>query len=476
MFRSLWARLLLAFMLVLGVVLGSVSFLASRTTSTEFRGYTERRSAADYERLQQVLGSYYSDNRTWDGVQSVVERLAQATGNPIVLTDTRGVVVADSSRKSIGQQLGNPQSGASQPGAPQAEGPPPGRPPRAVPIFFEGSVVGAVAVVPNPPGDAGDAFMASVNRSLLFSAAAAAVVALLLTLFLSRRILGPIEALTSAARALEKGDLTQRVRPESKDEVGELANAFNEMASSLARTEELRKNMVTDVAHELRTPLTNIRGYLEAIRDGMIAPERATLDLIYGEAIHLGELVDDLQELALAEAGQLKLEKAPADFADVVDRAVRAVSARALEKNIRLSASVPERLPPLEIDRRRITQVLLNLLSNAVAYTPPGGSVSLKVDRSGDVVNVAVSDTGQGIPAEHLASVFDRFYRVDPSRARTTGGSGIGLAIVKQLVEAHGGKVGVESEPGKGSTFTFSLPAPASERPSGATSSDAVRA
>lgn len=459
MFRSLWARLLLAFVLVLGVALGGIAFFAATATSNEFRGYTERRSEADYGRIQAVLGSYYSENQSWNGVQPVVERLAEATGNPIVVIDTNGIVVADSDKRTIGQQIGASQQ-AGHPSEPQRSEPQPGaRPPRGVPVFYQGVPVGTVVVPPTPPAQPGEAaFLASVTRSLLVSTGAAAVLAIFLTLFLSRRILGPVEALTSAARAMEKGDLSQRVHANSQDEVGELARAFNAMAGSLARTEELRQNMVTDVAHELRTPLTNIRGYLEAMRDGVLPPEPDNLNSVYDEAMHLTRLVDDLQELALAEAGQLKMEMAPTDVRSIVERAVRAVAARAIDHGVDISAKVPEELPEVSVDQMRITQVLVNLLNNAIIHTPDDGRIVIAAVEAGDFVEVAVSDTGYGIPSEHLPYIFDRFYRADPSRARTTGGRGIGLAIVKQLVEAHGGSVWVQSEVGKGSTFTFTLP------------------
>ncbi len=370
--------------------------------------------------------------------------------------------------------------------------------------MYEGVQVATVHADPGSPAAAFDAaFIASVSRSLLWSAAAAAVVALALTFFLSRRVLGPVEALTSAAKAMEHGDLSQRVKVKSRDEVGELASAFNAMAGSLAKTEELRRNMVSDVAHELRTPLTNIRGYLEAMRDGVLAPDKATLDSAYEEAIHLTRLVDDLQDLALAEAGQLKLDKSATDLADVVERAVRAVAPQAMDKGIDLSVNVAGKLPQVEVDQVRITQVLLNLLSNALVHTPEGGAVGVSAttdqpsamslqsptDTSQNpeprtqnlgaatpFVLVSVSDTGHGIAHEHLPYIFDRFYRVDPSRARSTGGSGIGLAISRRLVEAHGGRIWVESGPGKGSRFRFSLPlAPRPEVQSGVGPSDRLR-
>jgi signal transduction histidine kinase len=450
MIRSLWLRLLLAFMLVLGVALGGMSVLASRSTTTEFHGFMENRSAMDFRRLVDGIVLFYSENQGWTGVQVYIERGAQLTGDHVMLADNSDTIVADSENAMIGQSAGSL---------------------RGAPVIVGGSQVGTIYLNPGqgpppmppmekgpPPEVAAAAFLASVNRSILMSAGVAALLALLLTLVLSRRILRPIDALTTAARAMERGDLTQRVTMKTGDEVGELAEAFNSMAESLAQTEKLRKNMVSDVAHELRTPLSNIRGYMEAMRDGVLAPNRETLDSVYEEAIHLTRLVDDLQELSLAEAGQLKLDRSPTDLADVVDQSVRAAIPRAATKGITLSEEIAEGLPPMEIDPGRVAQILKNLISNAMAYTPEGGRVRVGARKTNGMVELWVSDTGCGVPPEHLPHIFERFYRADPSRARSTGGSGIGLAISRQLVEAHGGKIWADSELGKGSTFRFTLP------------------
>jgi len=331
---------------------------------------------------------------------------------------------------------------------------------RGEPLFTrQGGLVGMVYL--NPPGldpMSENAFLSSVNRSLLIAAGTAITMALGLTYMLSRRILGPVVALTGAVRAMERGDLSQRVPIEERDEVGELARAFNAMADSLTRNEQLRKNMVTDVAHELRTPLSNIKGYLEALMDGVLVPDTRTLESVHEEATRLSSLVDDLQELSLAEAGQLRLDVSATDLPEVVDRALRGARAQAMGKGIDLTAELPAEMPLVEIDPARIGQVLHNLLGNALVHTPEGGAVTVKAERVGREVVVSVCDTGSGIPPEHLPHIFERFYRVDPSRARATGGSGIGLAIVKQLVQAHGGRIWAESEPGHGSNFRFTLP------------------
>jgi len=258
---------------------------------------------------------------------------------------------------------------------------------------------------------------------------------------------------------MQQGDLTQRVEVRSHDEIGQLAQAFNAMADGLAQTEQLRRTMVADVAHELRTPLTNLRGYLETLRDGVAEPRRETIESLHEESVLLSHLVDDLQELSLSEAGGLTLRREPSDVGGLLRAAAAAVQSRALERGIQVElASLPE-LPLVDVDPQRVGQVLRNLLANALTYTAAGGRVRLTAaERNADLVNIEVSDTGCGIDPKHLPNVFERFYRADPSRARATGGAGIGLALVKQLVTAHGGTVGVVSTPGQGSRFSFTVP------------------
>ncbi len=300
-------------------------------------------------------------------------------------------------------------------------------------------------------------FVQSVNIGLLSAAALAGGLALLLTLFLSRQILQPVAALTQAARRLERGDLTQRVRVTGGGELGELASAFNAMAESISTNEVLRRHMVSDVAHELRTPLTNIRGTLEAIQDGLMVADRPTIDSIYEEAILLNHLIEDLQILSLAESGQLRYHKQPLALGDVVEKTMRMIQPSAAAKDIVLKLEMAS-LPPVFADQNRIGQVLRNLLNNAVVHTPEQGCITVRVAARSDEVEVSVTDTGEGILAEHLPFIFERFYRADPSRSRATGGAGIGLSIVRRLVEGHSGHITVESEPGRGSNFTFTLP------------------
>jgi signal transduction histidine kinase len=232
---------------------------------------------------------------------------------------------------------------------------------------------------------------------------------------------------------------------------------MNEMADDIERVESLRRQMVTDVAHELRTPLTNIRCQLEALQDGIIGAEPAVIDSLHDEVLHLNRLIDDLQDLAVAEGGELSLLPAPVDLSGEVRRALTALEPRARAAGVRLRAAIPDDML-VHADPRRLGQVLRNLLDNALTHTPEAGFVEVEASRARGEVEVRVRDSGVGIPVEHLPFVFERFYRADPSRSRDTGGFGLGLSIVKQLVEAHGGRVGVTSVVGEGTTFTFTLP------------------
>ena len=442
MFHSFRFRVLVALILVIVVAVGVVAFLASRATTGEFQRYVERGGIMRHQRFEVFLAGFYTRNQSWSGVQPLVEQMGQITGERIVLADDGGQIVADSANKLLGQKVG--QSWAE---------------PVAL-IVQRGVPVGAVYTNPLGPADdpQREAFLASINRALLLAAGVAGLAAVLLTLVLSRRILRPVEALTAAARRMERGDLSQRVEVHSQDEIGELAQAFNAMADGLARLEELRRNMVTDVAHELRTPLSNIRGYLEALQDGVIETKPEVIDSLHEEAMLLNRLVDDLRELTLAEAGQLKLERRPVAPADLVDRALEAARAQAAAKGITLQADLPEDLPLVDIDSQRIGQVLGNLLNNALTHTPSGGKVVVAARAKQLTVELSVSDTGEGIPPERLPYIFERFYRADRSRSRATGGTGLGLSIAKQLVEAHGGRISVASQLGKGTTFTFTMP------------------
>ncbi|HPD41500.1 MAG TPA: ATP-binding protein, partial [Anaerolineae bacterium] len=271
------------------------------------------------------------------------------------------------------------------------------------------------------------------------------------------RIIAPIKALSQATQQIARGDLSHRIPATSNDELGELATAFNTMAEDLERQQELRRRAMNDIAHELRTPLSVLQIELESLEDGLTEPTPEVISGLQTELGRLNHLVEDLRVLALTDAGELHLEWATLDLGELLYSMLERVRGSAREKELTLSAEIPETPVFVEGDARRLSQVLLNLLSNAIQHTPAGGSISVTLSlRDATTAQVAVRDTGEGIPAEHLPHIFERFYR--PAVARTPKGTGLGLSIAKNLVEAHGGSIWVESEEGRGSTFTFTLP------------------
>jgi two-component system OmpR family sensor kinase/two-component system sensor histidine kinase BaeS len=264
--------------------------------------------------------------------------------------------------------------------------------------------------------------------------------------------------LTSASQAIAEGDLSVRAPVQGHDEVAALADAFNRMTDSLGRAEEARRNQVADVAHELRTPLTVLRGALEAMLDGIYPTDRENLAAALSQVKTLGRLVEDLRLLALADAGQLRLEMAPVELATVLREMVELYRARARDREVSLRLDPLPDLAPISADRDRLAQVVANLIDNALRYVPKGGTVTVRIVPRLHEVEVAVADNGPGVPAGDLPHLFDRFWRGDRARQRVAGGSGLGLAIARSLVEAHGGRIWAESVEGEGSTFAFVLP------------------
>jgi histidine kinase len=308
-------------------------------------------------------------------------------------------------------------------------------------------------------------FRNAVTEALVLAWAAAFLAALVLSVFVSRRVVLPVQEMMVASRRIADGHYEERVGVPGDvaradlDELDRLALSFNQMAAQLEQTEAMRRDLIGNVAHELRTPLTSIKGYMEGLIDGVLPAEAATFQQVYREADRLQQLVRDLQELSRVEAGAFDPELEPTPVGRLVEGVADRLGRQFEEKGVALDTDVSADLPPVRADEDRIGQVLLNLVGNALQYTPPGGRVGIRARREGDAVRVAVTDTGIGIPPEHLPHVFERFYRVDKSRSRAGGGSGVGLTIARHLVEAHGGEIEAASDgPGRGSTFTFTLP------------------
>jgi signal transduction histidine kinase len=481
--HSLRLRIFLMVFLVVAVAIAIVSVFASQGTVMAMQGLANLSAARD-QHLAITLLEPATEAGELRAVQTRVEELSVAMDADILVTNQAGRVMVDSSNVLVGQTVpvhtfrvgGQPAPLfiRNEPAFVVLTYPPvdesagglasPADGASFTYSYADNFVTGPAAGAPweGPmlaPTMQTRTLLAPFNRSLAWAAGAGAGVALLLTAVLSRRIVGPVEALTAAVRRIEKGDRQQRVAVQSRDEIGELARAFNSMANSISVSEQLRRHMVSDVAHELRTPLTNIRGYLEAIRDGVLTAQPAVVESLYEETMLLNRMVEDLQDLALIEAGQLRLERQPVAVKSAIEKTMAGMRPRTAEAGPTLDVNVPEGLRLVEADPERLGQVLRNLLNNALQHTPPKGRIGVEARAVPEGVEVVVSDTGSGIAADQAPYVFERFYRADPSRNRATGGAGLGLAIVKQLVEAHGGRVWLESKPGLGTTVRFTLPA-----------------
>ncbi|GAB4457869.1 MAG: ATP-binding protein [Anaerolineales bacterium] len=450
--RSISTKLILAF-LSIGVISVAIIFLTARwNTRQEFiRFLTDQNQSA----IVTSLTVYYQQNGSWEGVDLIFvqgyNRQFPGMGQggprmemtlPYLLADKDGYVIVPNGRFKTGQKLSREQMEAG------------------TPITEDGKIIGILV----PVGGAFQGtpreleFIERTNRTLFYGALIGAVIALFLGIFLSQTITRPIRELTRATHAISEGDLSQQVTVRTNDELGELARAFNKMSAELSRSVNARKQMTADIAHELRTPLSLILGHAEAVHDGVLPPTKENFEIIREEAARLEHLVEDLRTLSLADAGELSIQPQPIE----PDRLLREVASlyqyQAQKKNVSLHLDITPPLPTLEVDPGRMTQVLRNILDNALRHTPEGGRITLSAKQSADRVELAVQDSGPGLPKEETERIFERFYRADASRRRDDGGSGLGLAIAKSIVQAHGGQVWAESEPGKGLKIVIALP------------------
>ncbi len=479
---SLWTRLMGVFLgvIVVGVIVMVVSVRLSTTAQLRSRVLSD--DVAQANALAPLLAGYYLQNGGWNGVETYlasapqsqnpqatqtdpnmmgpggmmgpemmknwsdwlgVTRITGPLANRVVVLAASGKVIADTGHAILGEQ--HPAQHASNGAHVVVNG-------ETVGVILVGSMIEPVL---NP---ADEDFLRSVNLSILITSVAVGVLALVLGSLLFRQITSPLRALSQSARAIAEGDLGQRVAVRSDDEIGQVARSFNRMAESLAEADVQRRNMIADIAHELRTPLTVVQGNLEALMDGVYDLTLENVAAIHKQTVVLTRLVADLRDLALAEAGQLRLERKAFSLTDVIAQVSEGLEVQARDREVTLKFEVAAGLPKVQADEQRITQVLFNLMSNALRHTPAGGTITTSAEQREGRVLVSVRDTGTGIPPEDLPHVFERFYRADRSRARSTGGSGLGLTIAKQIVEAHGGQIWAQSWLGAGSTFAFSLP------------------
>ena len=457
--NRLWVRVALACAVVglSGVFVATVS--VNRDVRERFGHYlTESlvfgpRRGEGARALEAELAAHYAAVGGWDGAGEVVKKVFEGTPPPIRIADSRGQVVFDT---ADGPGRDGPAGELSRRELRRARR-----------LEVDGTTVGWISVAPAPPsfvvGPARD-FLAQLNNALLRGAALAGIVAAVLGTLLARSLTAPLARLTGAAHAVAAGDLGHRVPEEGGAEMAELAAAFNNMSSALQRGEEARRELVADLAHEIRTPLTVIQGSLRAILDGVYPLTRDEVAIVYEEALTASRLVTDLSSLAAVDAGHLTLVRQRVDLRVLLAEIAEVHTASAREIDVQVVADPPaDEIPAtVEADPDRLRQILHNLVSNAVRYSPPGQAVRIgwrhAVPTSVQMLRIEVTDQGPGLTVAEQERVFDRLWRADPSRSRDGGGSGLGLAIARSLVEAHGGEIGVESVPGHGATFWFTLP------------------
>jgi signal transduction histidine kinase len=448
--RSLSLKLVLAFLLVglTGAVI--VSMFVGRYTRAAFGRFVFDQSR---DPLVAALTEFYQSNKSWQDVEMVIkykiddiwgEKPEGAFPEWLILTDADGVILMSWGQKTIGRRLSERdlELGA--------------------PIKVDDQVVGWLLynqiVGPWAPGTVAWNFLEDVQAAIWFSAGGATAAALLLGVLLARAVARPVRELTAGTRAVAGGELGHQVTVRSKDDLGELALSFNQMSADLARANRLRRQMTADIAHDLRTPLSIILGYTEALNDGKLPGTPEMYEAMHGEAQHLQRLIDDLRTLSLADAGELPLTRVHIAPHALLERTASAYRVRAEQGEITLQVTAVPDLPPLNVDPDRMAQVLKNLIDNALRHTQSGGQITLAAEQDDSAVRLCVRDNGAGIAPEDLPYVFERFYRGDEARQQEDGASGLGLAIAKSLVEAHGGSIAVESVLGKGTSFTVSIP------------------
>ncbi len=461
LFNHLWFKLIGAFALVIGIgILGTV-VLTRQGAATQFAHFMVDGQMVRPTWLLPKLVDYYQQYQDWNNLPLMLDQIVTDSSdgtmssmmgnmmgmfdNRFQIMDERGVVVADTNG-TIGEPMGDTELV------------------QRWPIMVDERQIGTLLVEGSMMGHPhlNDAFLLSgITRAVFVAGLVAGLVAFLMAGLLVRQITRPLASLNQASSRIAAGDLAARVPVKSQDELGELAATFNQMADSLQTQERVRRNLMADIAHELRTPLAGIQGTVEALQDGIFLPTAENLAIIHEEILLINRLVEDLRTLANAEAGKLFLDRTWLDLRELTQRQVVTFQYRALAQKTELALVVDDTLPLVLGDQQRLSQVLTNLLDNAFRHTPPSGCVRLHLSKVKGGVQLAVTDNGEGIPAEDLPHVFERFYRADRSRSRETGGSGLGLAIARQLVEAHGGHIQVNSPPpglAHGAEFRFFLP------------------
>ncbi len=444
--RSLTSKLILAFLTVslisIGVIVASTRF----STSREFNKFISNQYEAE---LVEELERFYRTNQTWENVGNSYLGLTAAQFGPnegrpsnFCVTDANGVIVLESFVHKIGDKVDNNILE------------------KAIIIQNNEKIVGYLIIerAPDRKDPMEDEFIKRLDLSLFLIAIGTVALAFLFGSILSRTITKPIRELTSATRAMANGKLGQKVAVRSKDEIGELTESFNKMNDDLAHSFNLRKQMTADIAHELRTPLSLIIGHAEAVHDGVLSPSKENFEIIREEAERLEQLVNDLRTLSLADAGELSLQFQPVDVNNLLSDIKAHYMVHLNQKRITLDLEPAADIFKVNLDPVRFSQVLMNILDNALRYTPEDGRIVISTAQMESNIQITIQDSGDGVPSEQAAHLFDRFYRADESRTRDEGGSGLGLAIAKSIVEMHKGSIWAESEKGKGLRTIIQLP------------------
>ncbi len=450
--RSLATKLTLAFLLVglTGAVL--VAVIVQRRTRLAFTEFILNR---EQQILVNNLVRYYQVNKSWDGLPGNLPALLSAlprlaTGERDSERDWAGLTLVGADRVVVFSVLPGRVGDTISHSVLE----------RGAALDVDGEIIGWLLVTPSTreliPNSAEDIFLRTVNRASLTSALVAALLALTLGSLLALTLTRSLRELKEATVEIARGRFGKQVKVRTKDELGELAVSFNQMSLDLERATQARRQMTADIAHDLRSPLSVLSGYAEALSDGKLTGNTEIYDILHQETNHLSRLVEDLRLLSLADAGELPLIRQSIAPQALLERTVARHAVTAEQYGITLRVAAMPDLPEVKVDVERILQVLDNLILNAFRYTPAGGEVVLTGSSTAGKVQLQIRDSGSGILPEDLPHIFDRFYRGDKAR-RESGESGLGLAIAKSIVEAHGGQIAVESAPGNGAVFTVTL-------------------